>query len=239
MAIPCFYCPDLNARMIINDDSIISLSETESSHAVRSRRLREGDEVRLLDGAGVIAKGNISHVDKRNVRVKLGAFEKQVANSTKIAIATAIPKGDRQKIMIDMLTQLGVSEIFPLACEHSVTRYSDNLGVKWQRAAIEACKQSQNPWLPVIHRSHSIEKLCDYDNYHVVYTDTAGDSVPSVRKQMSDDGKMLMVVIGPEGGFSPSEIKYFSERNIDSVSLAGHILRTETAVVAAMAQFLS
>jgi len=239
MAIPCFYCPDLNVNMIINDDSIISLSEIESSHAVRSRRLREGDEVHLLNGLGVVAKGNISHVDKRNVRIKLGAFQQLTAKPPKLAVATAIPKGDRQKVMIDMLTQLGLSEIYPLACEHSVTRYSDNLGEKWKRSAIEACKQSQNAWLPTVHTGRTIEQLCQHDDYHIVYTDAAGVSMSEVRQQANEIDKTLMVIIGPEGGFSRSEIKYFAERNIGSLSLGDYILRTEAAAVASMAQFLS
>ena len=139
--------------------------------------------------------------------------------------------------MIDMLTQLGVQEIFPLACEHSVTRYSENLGDKWRRAAIEACKQSHNPWVPIIHQGHTIEQLNERGGYCMAFADSTGVRMPIIADKAQSDGKPLLVLIGPEGGFSKSEVNYFAERKIESVSLGNYILRTEAATIAAMAQF--
>lgn len=225
--------------MIINEDSVISLSEIESSHAVRSRRLRVGDDVCLINGQGVLAHGSIEHVDKRNVRVKLLSFEATPEQNEALLIASAIPKGDRQKVMLDMLTQLGVGEIFPLICEHSVTRYSDNLGGKWRRASIEACKQSRNVWVPTIHAGHSVAQLNEAGNYHLVYADISGVSMSLARNAAKEKDQPLMVLIGPEGGFSRSELDYFQKNKIAAVTLGGNILRTEAASVAAMAQFVS
>ena len=239
MAAPCFYCPQLNDRMIINEDSIISLSEIESSHAVRSRRLRVGDEVNLITGQGVLAYGSIDHVDKRNVRVKIEGFEATPQRAERLSIASAIPKGDRQKVMLDMLTQLGVSDVFPLVCEHSVTRYSDNLGDKWRRASIEACKQSRNVWVPTIHEGQSVDQLNGSDEYHVVYADIGGCSMASARDTANKNDLPLLVMIGPEGGFSSSELAYFKKNEIAAVTLGGNILRTEAASISAMAQFVS
>ena len=70
MATPSFYCPNLRAD-ITNDNPIVTLSEGESGHAIRSRRLREGQEVNLLNGEGLIARGVISDVNKRAVSVEV------------------------------------------------------------------------------------------------------------------------------------------------------------------------
>jgi len=237
MSIPSFYCPELNLHAV-NDDSLVFLSENESAHAAKSRRLRIGNHVQLLNGSGLIALGEIEQMEKRKVGIKVGsveAFDKPLMNLT---IATAIPKGDRQKVMVDMLTQLGVDQMIPLDCEHSVTRFSSNMKEKWQRTAIEACKQSQNPWLPSIKSGQSVEKLSEKDKYALVYADSEGDNMSIIcDEQLSDSINHLIVLIGPEGGFSKTELNFFAERNIVPVRLASNILRTEAAAVAAASQF--
>lgn len=239
MAIPSFYCPALTVDVLSDDEATITLSENESAHAIRSRRLKVGQVVNLLNGCGIIAKGTICKIDRRAVLVQVDSYEHVLPAHTALTIATAIPKGDRQKVMVDMLTQLGVSEIVPLSCEHSVTRYSDNLGEKWQRTAIEATKQSQNPWLPIITKGCRIEELLDRRDCRFMYADGQGEGMAALCHELEENNdSSLILLIGPEGGFSPSEINYFLDHNVRPFRLTKHILRTEAAAVAATAQFM-
>ena len=239
MATPSFYSTDLSVALLQSDNPVVTLCESESSHAVRSRRLREGQAVNVLNGLGVSASGTILVINKRAVEIKLDSYHFSEKKVPALTIATAIPKGDRQKVMVDMLTQLGVSEIIPLECEHSVTRYSDNLRQKWLRSAIESCKQSQNPWLPKITKAYNIQHFIEKNDYYIVYADASGQSMTSVRSAVAkSDVSNLMVIIGPEGGLSKSELTFLNSQYIQPISLANNILRTETAAITAMSKFV-
>ena len=212
------------------------LSENESAHAIKSKRLRVGDECQLINGTGLTASCVVQNIEaKKLVALIKEIFEHRPPDSL-FSIAVALPKGDRQRTMIDMLTQLGVSDIYPLACRHSVTKFNTNTRKKWQRTAVEACKQSQNPWLPEIHELFSIEEMLQELNARAdtlaCYADAAGDSI----LELSSPGKKLVVLIGPEGGFSKHEIECFKASGLHALTLAKTILRTETAAVSAAAQ---
>lgn len=228
MATPCFYHPELNL-----DSKLITLSSSEANHAAKSRRLAVGQDVKLLNGRGLIASGHITEIENRVVRLQADIVTSH-ARKVEFSIATAIPKRDRQKVMIDMLTQLGVSEIIPLACEHSVTRFKPNMHDKWSRVAIEACKQSQNPWLPEIDEEILTVDLVKVASKRLVFADANGAAI----KDLAHKTNNLIVMIGPEGGFSPAERTLFYDNGIKSVTLGCHILRTETAAVTAAAQCL-
>lgn len=223
MAIPSFYFPQLALH-----DQLISLDSNEASHAVKSRRLRVGQEVRVFNGRGLVSIGNLSVVERREVAVKLNAISEIAPTQRRISIAVAIPKGDRQKVMIDMLTQLGVFEIIPLRCERSVTQFSDNTSDKWKRIAIEACKQSQNPWLPKIADELGFDELLESGGRRFAFAHIGDALVFNTAESFSE----LTVLIGPEGGFSAAELAKLTQQSIPSISIGRYILRTEAAAVA-------
>jgi 16S rRNA (uracil1498-N3)-methyltransferase len=230
MAIPSFYHQDLTEH-----DKLVQLSAAEAAHALKSRRLGVGQKIRLLNGRGLVAECAIEANEQRSVSVRISEFQHHPEAQTKLTIATAVPKGDRQRVLVDMLTQIGVSEIVPLACEHSVTRYKASMHDKWQRWAVEAIKQSQNPWLPIIDEGMDLLDLIKIAPERLVYTDAQGDAVQAVKATMPAP----IVLIGPEGGFSPAEIELFHKHKIKAVRLAGSILRTETAAVALASLWLA
>ena len=170
MAVPSFYTPDLNSAM-----TELMLPQEEAAHAIKSRRLGQGQAIRLFNGKGLVCAAEIVSADRRNVSVTLSDFVQHQTIEPALIVAAAVPKGDRQKVMVDALTQLGVSQIQPLLCEHSVTRFNDKMRAKWQRWAIEACKQSQNPWLPSIAEQCDLPQLLAGPN-KFIYTDIAGQT---------------------------------------------------------------
>jgi len=125
--------------------SVVELVPSEMAHAVKSRRLKVGQAVSLLNGEGLVAHGHIQQLDRRKVIVELAAFNRHKRLAEGLTIATALPKGDRQKVMLDMITQLGCHKIVPVKYARSVTKFDAKTHSKWRRASIEACKQSQNP----------------------------------------------------------------------------------------------
>lgn len=229
MSLPTFFHSELNAG-----DALIDLSSQESQHAAKARRLKAGSPVRVLNGRGLIADAQIHAVERAKVTLQIGSIQQFERPRHSLCIATAVPKGDRQKVMLDMMSQLGVTQILPLECEHSVTHFSGNMHDKWLRAAIEACKQSQNPWLPEILPAQQAASLQQSDSQLRFYADGGGQLLADFW-----DGSCLeiMIAIGPEGGFSPSELSHFNLVGMQPIRLGDHILRTEAASIAAVSQW--
>lgn len=227
MATATFYHPDLRGG-----DVEIELSAEESAHALKSRRLGMGDSIDLINGTGISARAQISRLEKKAVRAVICDITQHSEPNFSVTIFAAIPKGDRQRTMIDMLTQLGVAEITPLHCAYSVTRFSKNMHRKWQRTAVEACKQSRNPWLPQINDSVALgdflqQKAVPESN--AFFADQSGMEI----EKSSLSGMKALVFVGPEGGFSTAEVSAFITNGIVPIKLGRHILRSETAAVAA------
>ena len=239
MSIPSFYYPSLTPQ-----DSVVSLDAKEASHAAKSRRLRVGQQVRLFNGLGLVAMGALSLVERRNVMIELDSFEQLEAPARRVSIAVATPKGDRQKVMIDILTQLGVFEIIPVRCQYSETKFNHNTADKWVRVSIEACKQSQNPWLPRIASERDLDQLlgsweegCDNSNHsqrnqsqrNLVVANADGECLLNLTQDNSD----VTVLIGPEGGFSEQEFVKLRQFSVPSMRIGPYILRTEAAAISA------
>lgn len=229
MAIASFFTPDLTTL-----STELSLSDNEASHAIKSRRLKLGQAVRIFNGLGLIAMANISSIDRRKVILTVQNVVQHAAVKKTLTMAVAVPKGDRQKVMVDMLTQIGVTTIQPVHYQYSVSAFNEKLKLKWQRWAIEACKQSQNPWLPIINDQCDLMQLMN-NSHELIYVDIQGQRLDSVI--VNAQARDVLALIGPEGGFAEHEIELFKRNKLTTVRLTEHILRTETAAVSFASQW--
>jgi len=204
---------------------------------LRVRRLRVGDAICVLNGSGLRANCFISEVGRNSLLANINDWIEFDPKPRRLTIASAIPKRDRQRTMVDMLTQLGVAKIIPLECKRSTTPAKAAMFGKWQRYAIEACKQSQNPWLPEIAPSLSLHGLLADMQADAVYmyADINGQKLA----QLTNNGGDGVVIIGPEGGFSEQEQLDMCNAGVKRLYLGDHILRTELAGVASATQFFN
>lgn len=222
MALPTFYVAELS-------DCIdrAKLSEEETKHALRVRRLAQGARLRLFDGRGTVATGHLLIESKSNAFVELDSIRTIDSVPADLFIASALPKGDRQRVMIDMITQIGVTGFIPLNCERSTVKFQDKMLMKWQRYSIEACKQSQNPFILQCHEFQTVKQLLAKQS-HCYYLDKNGAQMTA--KTINSP---ITLIIGPEGGFSDDELRLLKKCANGSLCLGDHILRTETAAVLA------
>ena len=235
MAIPKFFHQADNFR---KEETII-LNEDEARHASQSRRLQVSDEVLLLNGDGLIATGYFTELNRKKAVVLIKQVKEVKRSENRIIIASALPKGDRQKVMIDMLTQLGVNDFIPLETEFSIVKANDKSLEKWRRLVIEACKQSGNPFLMNIHSPLSLSELMTNEVWHqsrVFFADKQAS-----KKQLTNltEKNTCLAIIGPEGGFSDIELERFTTEGTEQMQLSTHILRTEAAAVAAAAALIN
>ena len=119
MAKPCFYYPDLIDNTKVG--CCYELPASESAHALQSRRLKEGSQIQLIDGIGCLAEAVIVESGRRVVSVRIDSVSEWSRTKPLIHCFIAMPKGDRQKVMVDMLTQIGVASITPLVCERAIS----------------------------------------------------------------------------------------------------------------------
>lgn len=222
---PCFYCPDLPAV-----GGSHRLSEEESRHAGASRRIRTGDTISLLDGGGTLAAAVVDAVSRRALAFTVRERRTVPPPAPALTVACAVPKGERFRTMVDMLTQIGVAGIVPLRCERSTVKPGPSAVDRGRRIAIEACKQSRNPFVPDITEPASVHESLDRipGTAVLAYAEAGGGSLA---EQLSGTDS-LCLFIGPEGGFTEAELSLLAGRGARPVGLGGNILRVETAAVA-------
>lgn len=244
MAIPKFF----HQTDSFTNGETISLSEEEARHAAMARRLRSGSEVMLLNGKGFSAIGRIAELNKRAALVNIDKIIEHEMPARSVVLACAIPKGDRQKVMLDMLTQCGVSDFIPLECEFSVTKTTAKMTEKWRRIVVEACKQSGNPFMMKTHDAVSVKELIKSDIWQqsqvfrteqVVDEEIVGKVEKSAQFRQVTQKESVLAIIGPEGGLSDKEVCLIDDAGANKLSLSQHILRTETAAVAAASLLLN
>lgn len=210
--------------------ALIALDEDETHHA-DVRRGREGESVELLDGEGAVATALLQRDGKR-WSAKVADVRSIPAPAT---LVLALGAGDRDRFLsvVQQCSELGITRIVPIETERSrqVESRLRSAGVeKGRRRAREACKQSGNPWLPVIDDVMPLVELgITGSGVRWFFGDPVGAPLPALREQAP-----VGWVIGPEGGFTPDEERWLRERlDATGIWFGPHILRFETAAAAA------
>ena len=233
MAKPCFYYPDLNGNTEVG--SCYELPASERAHALQSRRLNVGSQIQLIDGVGSLAEATIVESGRRVVLVRIDHISELSRTKPFIHCFIAMPKGDRQKVMVDMLTQIGVASITPLVCERSISVPKATQLEKLARVSIEACKQSKNAFAVKIEKPREFNELFSRDGV-LIFCDQLGGNWCEAKRRFAT-AQNILLVIGPEGGFSDTELTALRGANACPLSLGQHILRTELAAISAAALF--
>ena len=238
MSTPRFYCPDLHAGEL-------TLSEAESRHALQSLRLRPGDELELFDGQGHVARGVLQPPPPADERRKVSRQARAVVQaihdveqpSHALTLIVAGCKGSRLDWLVEKCTELGVGRLLLTEFERSVVHTRDRHVTKLTRTTIEACKQCGRSWLPEIVAGAKLpDVLRQRGDAPLVYAHL-GDNTPSLTKYLTGVKELpddLGVVVGPEGGLSANEVELLAKVG-QPVRLARHVLRIETAAIAAAA----
>lgn len=235
MSIPRFYLPELTPTC--------ELSKADSVHASNVLRLSVGDAVEVFDGHGGFARAEITQSNKRATLLELGEIQSDASQSRfDLHVIVALPKGDRQKMLIDGLTQLGVSSVIPLICERQVAQATEKSLERLRRGVIESCKQCGRNRLMEIQSAKKIYELVDDSKtatcyFAHPYTLPGGSPVPISQLSIQPNSEAF-VLIGPEGGLSEDECEQLHAAGWQNVSLGPHILRIEMAAISSASQCL-
>lgn len=223
---PLFYQSELSS-----DQKIISLDEETRKHIVTVLRMKVGDGLVVTNGKGLSACATILEIEKRNISVALDQFETHQKNSTSISLGISLLKNNtRFEWMLEKVTELGVSEIFPLVTDRTERQHFRK--ERFEQIIRSACLQSEQYIFPVLHEPVSVEKIIQSDlPSHRLIAHCYDSEKTSILKGTED----CILLIGPEGDFTQSELQLAYEHQFVPVSLGNTRLRTETAGVVGVA----
>jgi 16S rRNA (uracil1498-N3)-methyltransferase len=233
-----FYLPTLGSA---GAGDVVELGERQAAHALRVKRHKPGDIMELFDGKGRVCRAVVVETRKRSqLSVRIDEIETVGPAEFKLHLATAVPRGDRMEVLLDMTTQLGVDRITPLVFDRSTAYSIESRVDRWQRVIAEACKQCGRNFLTTLEKPADLVQWL-HEKRHgpedgLWVADPEGDALTEARWQSGNGGLgRCTLVIGPEGGVSPAEAQSLRAYGFHAFRLGDHILRVETAAVAASA----
>lgn len=225
----------------IEASSLIQLSGQDARHISQVLRLGPGDVIEVAGLSGRVGVARIERVDNDHVTayvesLKTGGAEPPVS----LILAQGLPKADKMEFIIQKAVELGVCAIAPMVCEHSVVRYDAKKAAsrveRWQSIAREAAKQSKRDSIPTVAPIRELKQVLqecpDDTTILMLYEGKTPVCLRQVLRQSSAASYLLL--IGPEGGFSQTEVDLCQQFGGQSVTLGPRILRTETASLAAV-----
>ena len=220
-----FYAPDIA--------TVPELPEEESQHCVHVLRLKTGDSITITDGKGFFYAASIINPHPKHCRVNITmCLPQKPIRTYAVHIAVAPTKNmDRMEWFVEKATEIGIDTITFLRCNHS-----ERKDVKLQRlikTAISAMKQSQKAVLPQINEMIDFKDFISNDSDDVKMIAHCAEDSKQLIKDIYTSGRNALILIGPEGDFSPDEIKASLSAGFAPVSLGDCRLRTETAALAA------
>jgi 16S rRNA (uracil1498-N3)-methyltransferase len=207
----------------------LTLSDEEAHH-LKVRHAGDGEVVRVQDGQGSIATGMLAWSKKR-ATVHIASVE-TLESPPPLMLAVGAGDKDRFGWLAEKAAELGVTELIPLATERTAavaTRLREAHLAKLEGRARDAIKQSGAAWSPRIAACHSVAELCARPRSGKSWVAERGGESPPVRI----GPEAMTVAIGPEGGWTERELGQLAAAGFRSIALAPHILRFETAAVAA------
>lgn len=213
----------------------ITLDGDQAHHLARVMRAKAGDQVVLFDGKGSEYQATIEDVSKKSISLRIdSATQLPDPNQPRITIACALPKGDRQKFLIEKLVELGANRFIPLKSSRSVAEANPKVINRIAKQIIEASKQCRRNWLMEVSAALSVEQLlAEFSGFEG--SRLLADPYAATGNEALHRNEASVIAIGPEGGFTPEESQRFAEHDWSAVCFSPNVLRIETAASAALA----
>ncbi|MCX6757284.1 MAG: RsmE family RNA methyltransferase [Candidatus Nomurabacteria bacterium] len=193
-------------------------------------KLEIGEQVELCDGKGTNAQGKIKTLSKNSTIVEIEKISKEPHAQKSVSLFCAVLKKENFELVVQKATECGVDKIIPI-----ITTRTIKMGLnmeRLQKIAREACEQSQRSILPEVLEPMSFEEsfeIAKLNNINIIFDASGEDLLEKITNNKNSSG----IWIGPEGGWTPEEIKKTEENNFKKLSLGKNILRAETAAIIA------
>ena len=214
-----------------SNEEVVTLSSDDSYHITKVMRMNVGDNIELVSNN----KLYIAEIIKTtpNVMVKKNFIQESFGTNINIDIAQSIVVEQKMDYILQKGTELGANKFIPLIVDRSVVKLNDKSDKKqkrWQTIVKEAAEQSKRLEVPIVANPCNIKELAklDYDLKILCSVNETSKNIKTVLSNISISDRIL-VVVGPEGGFTNLEEQELIKNGFVSASLGNRVLRTETA----------
>jgi 16S rRNA (uracil1498-N3)-methyltransferase len=204
----------------------------EGRHASDVRRLRAGEPIWVGDGAGAIAEGVVTYVERGAVTVDVVRRRTVPPPSPRLVVVQALAKGGRDEDAVEAMTEVGVDEVIGWEARRGIAKWTPRTAARWEATVRAATKQSRRAWLPTVSGPAATAQVAERlaaASLAVVLHESAVEPLPAPPA----DGDVVLVV-GPEGGIDDDELAVFANAGAQICRLGDTVLRASTAGVAAL-----
>ncbi|MCM1010311.1 MAG: 16S rRNA (uracil(1498)-N(3))-methyltransferase [Fusobacterium sp.] len=232
-------------HFFINSKSVegneIEFSE-DYKHLVKALRLRTGEKLLLIDENGIQYETRVKDITPETI---VAEIEKSYPSARELDfelhLAQSPLRSDAQSLVVEKATELGVHTLWPV--------YTDNCALakdvitkkieKWQKIMVESSKQCERAKIPTCAPMTSLEKVVEGFDRVIAFCERTNSPLKTyLREKPIQKGEKVLVIIGPEGGFSEREFEFFENAGIVKASLGDLILRAETAVIVGLGNII-
>lgn len=234
----------INSKTLKNN--VITISDKENyNHIAKSLRSKIGENILLIDENQIQYEGQIQDITSNSIEINVIKSYKSKRNlGFKLYLAQSPLRSDAQSLIVEKATELGVDGIYPIFTDNCALKKSviEQKIPKWQKIMFEASKQCERAKIPTCFELSSMEKLIEKGNFDriLAFTERSADYKLKnyLREHSIVKNEKILIIIGPEGGFSQNEFEFFNKNKIITLSLGDLILRAETAVITALGNIL-
>ncbi|WP_026530723.1 16S rRNA (uracil(1498)-N(3))-methyltransferase [Haematomicrobium sanguinis] len=244
MSLPVFVIDVESARTLRPGDSY-TLDGPEGRHAAGSMRLAAGESLDLVNGRGARWRATVKESAKNSLLLDIQSATTEEAPSPEVTVVQALAKGGRDEQAVESAVELGATAIVPWQADRSIVRWRDEKAKKgtekWQDLVRSAAKQSRQSHIPTVSSPETSAQLCqrirravgESGGHAVVLHESATEPLVSFLRE-TGPGPLLLIV-GPEGGITPSEVEAMVASGARTAHLGQRILRSSSAGPAALA----
>jgi len=225
-----FFVPDLPNQV----GASYSFNSEDANHAIKVLRIEVGEIFRVSDGAGGWANVQVKEVTKRSLETTVLEVGRQEPLEIKFTVVQALPKSDRAKEAVELLTEAGADVIVPWLANRSISR--TEVISKFATTAREASKQSRRLFIPQLHetvKEKGVIELIKGADLALVFHESAQVKLSEIITP-EIKAKNVVIVIGPEGGITEEELAVFEAAGAHVAGLGRPILRSAHAGLAAL-----
>lgn len=227
-------------------DGIITISDkNDYGHIAKSLRAKTGENLLLIDENQIQYEVIIDKITSNSIEVKiLKSYKSARELDFELYLAQSPLRSDSQTLVVEKATELGAKGLYPILTDNcALNKEAINKKIpKWQKTMFEASKQCERATIPTCFELTSMQKLIESGDFDRILAFTERQACFPLKKYMRENpilkNEKILVIIGPEGGFSPREFDYFSKNNITTLSLGELILKAETAVITALGNII-
>jgi len=231
---PHFFVESKNIK-----NNIISISDTENyRHIAKSLRSKIGESLLLIDENQIQYETKIQNINSKEIICEIIKFYHSKRDlDFDLFLAQSPLRSDAQLTIMEKATELGIRAVYPVITDNCALAESvlNKKHEKWQKVMYEASKQCERAKIPICHKPDKLDNILNSNKFDKILVLAERSTEISLKDYLNQNpiknGERILVIIGPEGGFSKKEFEYFKSKNFPLITLGDLILKAETAVI--------